>query len=275
MPPLLSPETEPEVPAAPGTAAPESAALGVALSGGGVRAALFSLGVVIGLIEAQCYRRVRCIASVSGGSILNAALAHSGQPGGYSTIEEFQPLASSLAWRLSLLGAFAFDWRTAVTGLKYLFLVIVRAALPLLLALAYIADSLREDWKFQLANFDYSSLPWQLITGFALIFLLLSFVLSRGLFQQTKFSSLLGAVDKSIGRELYVKEWGQTSDKKPTGVMHVLVATDLLSGEPMYFSGGFVYCRPYGWIHRKRSKPRRRFTVRRLSRRYFPRSGSS
>jgi predicted acylesterase/phospholipase RssA len=26
------------------------------------------------------------------------------------------------------------------------------------------------------------------------------------------------------------------------------VATDLLSGEPVYFSSQFVYCRPYGWI---------------------------
>ena len=41
-----------------------------------MRAALFSLGVVIGLIETGCHRRVRCVASVSGGSILNAALAH-------------------------------------------------------------------------------------------------------------------------------------------------------------------------------------------------------
>jgi hypothetical protein len=42
--------------------------LGLALSGGGVRATLFSLGVVIGLIETSCHKRVQCVASVSGGS---------------------------------------------------------------------------------------------------------------------------------------------------------------------------------------------------------------
>ena len=58
--------------------------IGLALSGGGVRAALFSLGVVFGLIESGYHRRLRCVTSVSGGSIVNAVLAHgpslSGQP---------------------------------------------------------------------------------------------------------------------------------------------------------------------------------------------------
>jgi hypothetical protein len=67
----------------------ESAALGLALSGGGVRAASFSLGVVIGLIETGCHRRVRYVASVSGGSILNAALAHARSLDGFSSVEEF------------------------------------------------------------------------------------------------------------------------------------------------------------------------------------------
>jgi hypothetical protein len=75
----------------------ESAALGLALSGGGVRAALFSLGVVIGLIETGCHRRVRCVASVSGGSILNAALAHEKSLASFPSLTEFEPLASKLA----------------------------------------------------------------------------------------------------------------------------------------------------------------------------------
>jgi hypothetical protein len=88
----------------------ESAALGLALSGGGVRAASFSLGVVIGLIETGCHRRVRYVASVSGGSILNAALAHARSLDGFSSVEEFECRASTLAASLAWRGAFAFDW---------------------------------------------------------------------------------------------------------------------------------------------------------------------
>jgi len=52
-PQTTAPESGPnqKASAAPDTTIIESAALGLALSGGGVRAALFSLGVVIGLIE--------------------------------------------------------------------------------------------------------------------------------------------------------------------------------------------------------------------------------
>src|SRR5262245_14431717 len=76
----------------------ESAALGLALSGGGIRAALFSLGVIIGLIETGCHSRVRCVASVSGGSIMNAALAHANKSlNSLSRVAEFEPEASKLA----------------------------------------------------------------------------------------------------------------------------------------------------------------------------------
>ena len=244
--PLTAQELESKVSAHPVAPTAESAALGLALSGGGVRAALFSLGVVIGLIETQCYKRVRCIASVSGGSILNAALAHSGKAGGYSTVKEFEPLASQLASRLASQGVFAFDVRSVVSGLWFFARVIGRAALPVLFTFAILADQLREQWQFNVADIDYSLVPWPLVGWITAISVLLSFLISRGLFQEAKYSSVLGAVDGSSGR-LYVHNWGEISEGKPGKVMHVLVATDLLSGEPMYFSSRFVHCRPYGW----------------------------
>ena len=70
---------------------PDQADLGLALSGGGVRAALFSLGVVIGLIQSRCHLRVRCVASVSGGSILNAALAHAPSLHSFADVKAFDP----------------------------------------------------------------------------------------------------------------------------------------------------------------------------------------
>lgn len=89
-PQLIVPETGLDR-AAPEEATVQSATLGLALSGGGVRAALFSLGVIIGLIETGCNRRLRCVASVSGGSILNAVLAHADSLGSFSSVKELNP----------------------------------------------------------------------------------------------------------------------------------------------------------------------------------------
>jgi predicted acylesterase/phospholipase RssA len=46
--------------------------LGLALSGGGHRAALFHIGVLARLAEFDCLRKVRVISTVSGGSIVGA-----------------------------------------------------------------------------------------------------------------------------------------------------------------------------------------------------------
>jgi hypothetical protein len=65
-------------------------------------------------------------------------------------------------------------------------------------------------------------------------------LLLRGRLQEIRYASVLGTV-AGVGH-LFVKDWAPLSP-----VMHVLVATDLLSGEPIYFSSKFVHCRPYGW----------------------------
>jgi NTE family protein len=51
-----------------------AATIGIAISGGGVRAALYSLGVLVYLVHSGLHDRVRIISSVSGGSIVNAIL---------------------------------------------------------------------------------------------------------------------------------------------------------------------------------------------------------
>ncbi len=236
--------------AAPEPTHVESDALGLALSGGGVRAALFSLGVVIGLIETKCHRRVRCVASVSGGSILNSALAHPPGLHSFSTVEEFEPLAKSLATSLAWRGAFFVDWRSIPAGFWYLTRVVARALVPLLFLLGVLADMLENKWNIKLGDLDYSMVPWQTVGYIAVASLLVSGLLSRGLFQEARYASILRTVAAASAEGTYqklVKEWSLTSAKGGPGVMHVLVATDLLSGEPMYFSTQFVHCRPYGW----------------------------
>jgi len=88
--------------------------------------------------------------------------------------------------------------------------------------------------------------PWQIVGLIAPVLLLLAIWYFRGRLQEARFGSVVGAV-AGLGRRLYVRDWGATSAGEGPGVMHVLVATDLLSGQPMYFSSKFVHCKPYGW----------------------------
>ena len=233
---------------APEAATTESAALGLALSGGGVRAALFSLGVVIGLIATGCHRRVRCIASVSGGSILNAALAHGNRLTGLSDVTEFEVLASRLAASLAEQGVFAFSLRNIAATAWYVVQLIIRAIFTVGVGLVFLIQPLAQLHKFLAETFSFRSMPEWLGPGVlaasALAVLFVWFLLTRGLFQETRFRSVLHYVAGRFG-VLNVEDWG-TAGKGPS-VMHVLVTTDLLSAEPMYFSNKFVYCRPYGW----------------------------
>lgn len=162
---LKAPETRShqKASAASNTATTEPAALGLALSGGGVRAALFSLGVVIGLIETGCHRRLRCVASVSGGSILNAALAHADSLAGLSSVTEFESVASKLAGSLASRGVFAFSWRTIGSALSYVIRVVAQAIIPLVIVATGFLTMLRESFGVDLTALDYSQVPWQII----------------------------------------------------------------------------------------------------------------
>ena len=248
---------------APGVLAPhqeeqgESPTIGLALSGGGVRAALFSLGVVIGLIEAGFHRRLRCLTSVSGGSIVNAALAHGQSLDSYPSLEKFKPLASALAASLAGRGVFAFDPRTIGAAVRYTGGVIIRTiptVFGVAIAIGVGMSSLLRDTKIHLPSlnltqFHWSQLPWLWLGGIAAVSVVAVVLLSRGLFQQLKYDAVLGKIGGEVAKpvRLYVKDWAGASDDRHDAIMHVLVATDLLSGQPVYFSKQFVYCRPYGW----------------------------
>jgi hypothetical protein len=201
---------------------------------------------------------VRCIASVSGGSILNAALAHAQSLGSLPSVAEFQTFASMLATSLAWEGVFALTFRSVLQWAWSIFLIIVRAlpafiggAIGILFVLTMIVTDInkKSGLKFSWPDMGFSNIPWQTVGWIGLLLLalsvLLSFWLSRGLLQQVRYRSVLTAV--ANGRPLYITNWAETAEKDGSRVMHVLVATDLLSGEPIYFSDKFIYCRPYGW----------------------------
>lgn len=249
--------------AAPGTSSMPF--LGLALSGGGVRASLFSLGVVVGLVHLGWNRYVRCIASVSGGSIINAALAHARRLGAIASLEDFEPLASGLASSLSSRGAFAFDFRSIGAFLRYIVALLLRALLPFLFLIAMALEYIDKNAGLNIRALSWSELPWLWIAVAAATSLFLTFIASRGLLQEAKYRTVLHSVlpDSAftgMTQRLYVRNWGtdEDGDDAPK-ITHVLVATDLLSGKPMYFSNEFVYCEPYGW-----SEPRELRTVEAL-----------
>jgi predicted acylesterase/phospholipase RssA len=163
-------------------------------------------------------------------------------------------LATSLAWE----GVFALTFRSALQWAWSILLIIGRAlpafiggAFAVLVGLSSFISSFQAKgyFKFDLPDITLSNIPWQTVgwIGFLLlaVSVLLSFWLSRGLLQQVRYRSVLTAVANS--RPLYLRNWAETAEKNGSGVMHVLVATDLLSGEPIYFSNTFIHCRPYGW----------------------------
>jgi hypothetical protein len=75
----------------------EAPSIGVALSGGGHRATVFSLGALLYLTDAGANRSVATITSVSGGSLLNAFVALQDQPFNKYSAQEFEERVARLA----------------------------------------------------------------------------------------------------------------------------------------------------------------------------------
>ena len=189
----------------------------LALSGGGHRASLFALGVLLYLTESGKNRDVTSISSVSGGSLTNGFVA---QAGDYSslTINEFEarvvePLARQLAKRGTLWSSWT-TWAYVV-------------ALAVGFTATFFVWSLPLNWVVRISLFIFALAGWS--------FLLVS---RRG-----------DVCGRALRTELY------SDDRKPTllseiqksNVQHVMCATDLHAGEHVYFSGGFVCSYRLGW----------------------------
>jgi predicted acylesterase/phospholipase RssA len=204
---------------------------GVALSGGGVRAALFSLGVLIGLVDCGENRKVSHISSVSGGSIVNAAVAQSSKYMDCTSVEEFEEVAKPLAYALSRRGAFVFSRAAVWESVRYLgprFVGFVTAAV---IPVAISANAVP----------DVGAWPWRWIGLVAVAVILVGISLTRGWLQE----ALYGATLASVARRGAGKRMLTDLTDSPT--THVLIATDLVSGSPVYFSRDFVCCPAFGW----------------------------
>lgn len=173
----------------------------MALSGGGHRATLFSLGALLYLVDAGCNTLVDSVVSVSGGSITNAAVAH-GCDFPTVDVEEFDQVAARIASTTVRRGVL---FSAAST---YAFLLVCG-----LLTCYLVVESLF-DWPFDLPW-------WAVLVGLAVVATALSLrghLLSR-LLEREYFDAqrpVLGDLDHQLA--------------------HVFAATDLNSGAPIYFS---------------------------------------
>jgi predicted acylesterase/phospholipase RssA len=184
------------------------------LSGGGHRAALFGLGVLLYLVDAGANQRVTSIASVSGGSLTNGYVAQ-GVDYSTATQQEFEPLAARLTRQIGARGTL---WAAPLTW-AYLLLLVLSAG-PVV-GVWFLPLNL----KARLLLFAGALMLVAWVAGM------------RG---------WIGA--RSFGRALFSPA-GHPSrlDQTHQTVDHVICATDLHAGEHVYFSGRFVCAYRFGW----------------------------
>lgn len=188
--------------------------IAVALSGGGHRAALFGLGVLLYLVDAGKHRSVTSVASVSGGSLTNGYVAQSVD---YASVtpEEFWNLARGLTTQIGRRGTL---WAAPLTW-AYLALLVV-AALATFVGV----------WLLPLG------LGWRMLVFLAALLVLGYLASLRGWVGARSFAHTLFSPDG--------KPTALAATARP--VDHVLCATELHAGEHAYFSGRFVCSYRFG-----------------------------
>lgn len=197
------------------------AKIGVALSGGGYRAAAFGLGVLMYLVDAKKNAEVVSISSVSGGSVTNGFVAQmSARKGGrgyqHCDAAEFREECRRLGGTISHKTL----WASPATW-SYLALVLIS-----LVAAAWFAFGL---------------LPWAWWARFLLFLALLMpwgwLLQQRGIIAGRAFAARLFSGPDGPTRLAATEK----------DIDHVLCATHLNQGEHFYFSGRFVYSYRFGW----------------------------
>ena len=187
--------------------------VGVCLSGGGHRAALFGLGALLYMVDAGLNTRVRSIASVSGGSLLNAFVAQECDFGDKNCKDKFERAARQFVELL-------------VTGSTF------STKLLVCLALLTVVPA----GAFIYGYPPQTAAPFRVIGALVLLglFLLrghvLEFLVSRRFFGSFLTPTKLG--------------------KETRTIEHAFCTTDLAANEPFYFSSwnsGHAYTSTRGW----------------------------
>jgi len=187
----------------------EQLTVGVAISGGGHRAALFGLGALLYLIDAGKGAQLGSVSSVSGGSLTNA---YFGTTVDLSTIEPeaMWAHANAFAYRIARRGTL---WAAPQT---YAYLAVI----ALLLVAAITVSCLGPWWAIVVA--------WVIAIGLG------------GWLSQQRSAVVASAFDTTLLH-------GATLASMQGNVAHVMCATDLQMGRDVFFSNAFVYSWRSGW----------------------------
>jgi predicted acylesterase/phospholipase RssA len=208
----MNPDREGAGPAASGSSGDGTQKLRVALSGGGLRAAVFDLGLLLYLVDAGLNARVEQISSVSGGSITNAFVARRCNFQKVSS-QEFDGIAARL---LKIIVRHGLIRRPLIIG--YLALVIAAASFTV------------SAWLTQF--------PVHL-SGWACLLLAAGTVLLLTLRGRVLDLQLERTLSQASGLA-----WPRRLRDVTSPIEHIFCATDLRTGMPFYFStahDGYAY----------------------------------
>jgi predicted acylesterase/phospholipase RssA len=188
--------------------------MGIAISGGGHRATLFGLGVLLYLSDVEANKDVVTIASVSGGSITNAYAAINDYRTASSDL--FAAASKRLAARIANRGSLFAWWGTR------LYLVALVLGLGATVAIWFLPWW----WVWRLVAFLVALVAWELLL-----------VRRRGeMCGRAYAATVLGGERAPL-----------LGDIAREGIDHVICATHLHAGEHFYLSGRFVNAYRFGW----------------------------
>jgi hypothetical protein len=199
--------------------------VGIAISGGGHRATVFGLGALLAVVDSGLNREVASISSVSGGSIANG-ITMTGPD--YGTVDgatfeaHISPALRAIATR-GVLG------RSAPRTAGYLRFLVIFAVASLAGILGIAVFVISRVWAGAVVSclvaIGGQGMAWRL-------------------FRQRSARAELAIDDELFGgRRLSL---GEVKEKQ-TVVHHVIVATELQTGEPFYFTNRGVYGSSFGW----------------------------
>jgi predicted acylesterase/phospholipase RssA len=206
--------------------------IAVALSGGGHRASIFGLGVLIYLYEIHKNQSVTSISSVSGGSITNGYI---GKECNFRNVtpDKFQQITSYLWNRLTSSGIVYAASITKIYSFFLLLLLSVFSLISLCFLGLFVTDILGININCSLTK--HLSLITLLILFFPLVWLLSI----RGKICRKAFAEILFSTQNKHALLL--------NSLSSDNINHIICATELHADQHIYFSSNFVYSYPCGF----------------------------
>jgi hypothetical protein len=193
--------------------------IGVALSGGGHRATVFGLGVLLALVDQDLNERVVSISSVSGGSIANG-IAMVGPDYGTVRTADFEShigkSLSAISDRGILLGG-------APATRNYIRMLIGSLVVTAILWIVFVIAVIGHWWVLAIVA-----------AVIAIVAALVAWRVLRGRSRHTQ-----AAIDAELLGDKHVTLAGLRAT--PTSVHHVLCTTELQTGTSFYFSNRMLY----------------------------------